>query len=165
MHLFSSGRSLTIGNSCYIDALSKNGITVGNNVTIRDGTIIECTSVIRLIAEGVIIGNNVGISQNCFIAARGMIKIGNDVIIGPGVSLFSENHKFDNIEIPIVNQGETRANLTINDDVWIGAKATILAGVTIGAHSVVAAGSVVTKDVPEYSVVAGVPAKVIKMRK
>lgn len=164
-HLFSSGHSLTIGNSCYIDALSKNGVTLGNNVTIKDGTIIECTAVIRSLAEGVVIGNNVGISQNCFIAARGMIRIGNNVIIGPGVSIFSENHIFNKIDIPIVFQGETRSDVTINDDVWIGTKATILAGVTIGAHSIIAAGSVVTKDVPEYSIVGGVPARIIKMRK
>lgn len=164
-HLLSAGRSLTIGNSCRINALSKNGVVLGNNVTIKDSSIIECTAVIRSLAEGIIIGNNVGISQNCFIAARGLITIGNDVIIGPGVSIFSENHNFSRIDIPIVFQGETRLNVTIRDDVWIGTKAIILAGVTIGAHSIVAAGSVVTKDVPEYCIVAGVPAKVIKVRK
>jgi acetyltransferase-like isoleucine patch superfamily enzyme len=90
-----------------------------------------------------------------------MIEIGNDVIIGPGVSLFSENHNYKDINTPIRLQGETRKKIVIEDDVWIGANAIILAGVYIGKHSVVGAGSVVTKDVPANSVVVGSPAKLV----
>lgn len=155
----SFGKSLNIGNNVVIDALSKEGVVIGDNVTIKDNTIIECTAVLRNLSEGIEIGSNVGISQNCFIAARAKIKIGNDVIIGPGVSFFSENHNFSNSEELIRLQGETRKNIIIEDDVWIGANATILAGVHIGTHSVIGAGSIVTKDVPAYTVVIGSPAK------
>lgn len=158
----SLGKSLNIGNNVTINALSKQGVIIGDNVTIKDNTIIECTAVLRSIAEGIKIGNNVGISQNCFFAARAMIEIGNDVIIGPGVSLFSENHNYKDANTLIRLQGESRKKIIIEDDVWIGANATILAGVHIGKHSVIGAGAVVTKDVPSNSVYAGNPARPIK---
>lgn len=164
-HKIFLGRSVILGNNIIINALSKKGVIIGNNVTILDNTIIECTGVIRNIGEGLIIGNSVGISQNCFIQVRGMVEIEDNVIFGPGVYVFSENHNTENTDVNIVEQGETRKGVLIKKGVWVGSKATILDGVTIGEHSIVAAGSVVNKDVPPYSVVAGIPAKVIKSRK
>ena len=158
----SLGKSLNIGSNVVISALSKDGVIIGDNVTIKDNTIIECTAVLRSIADGMRIGNNVGISQNCFFAARAKIEIGNDVIIGPGVSMFSENHNYKDVGTPIRLQGENRKGIVVEDDVWIGANATVLAGVRIGRHSVIGAGSVVVRDVAPYSVYAGTPAKLIK---
>jgi len=161
----SVGRSVTIGDNVEINALSRHGVTIGNDVSILKNTIIECTGVLRNLGEGLEIGNNVGIAQNCFIQVRGMVKIGNNVIFGPGVSIFSENHVFDIPELPVNVQGETRKGVTIEDGVWIGTRSVILDGVTVGKNSVIAAGSIVNKDVPAYSVVGGVPAKVLKERK
>ena len=159
-----AGKSLTIGDNVEINALSKYGVTIGDNVSILKNTIIECTGVIRELGEGLKIGNHVGIAQNCFIQVRGKVEIGNNVIFGPGVSIFSENHLFENRDIPIMHQGASRKGVFIEDDVWLGAGATILDGVVVGKGSVIAAGSVVNKDVAPYSIVAGVPAKLIKMR-
>jgi acetyltransferase-like isoleucine patch superfamily enzyme len=161
-YLIEFGKSINIGNNVTINALSKNGVSIGNNVTIRDNTIIECTGVLNHIGEGISIGNNVGIAQNCFIQARGYVSIGNDVIFGPGVSIFSENHLYGDASIPISKQGVSRQNTIIEDGVWLGAGSTILSGVTIGKNSVVAAGSVVNKNVPPFTVVGGIPAKIIK---
>ena len=158
------GRTVTIGRNVEINALSEEGVTIGNNVTILSNTIIECTGVLRNIGTGLTIGNNVGISQNCFIQVRGMVRIGNDVIIGPGVSIFSENHIFSDPYLPVSGQGESRKGVTIEDGAWIGSKAVILDGVRIGLHSIMAAGSIVNRDVPDYSVVGGVPAKILKDR-
>ncbi|MDC0552109.1 acyltransferase, partial [Flavobacteriaceae bacterium] len=127
--------------------------------------IIECTGVLRNLGDGLIMGNNVGIAHNCFIQVRGNIQIGNNVIFGPNVSIFSENHNFSDLDIPINLQGESRKGVKINDGVWIGSRATILDGVSIGENSIIAAGSVVVKDVPPFSIVGGVPAKVLKQRK
>jgi len=159
------GRTIQIGDNVEINALSKNGIIIGNNVSILKNTIIECTGVIRELGEGLIIGNNVGIAQNCFIQVRGEVIIEDNVIFGPNVSVFSENHKFDNPNLPVNVQGESRKGVKIESGVWLGTRSVILDGVTIGKNSIVAAGSIVNKDVPPYSIVGGVPAKLIKMRK
>ena len=126
---------------------------------------IECTGVIRNLGEGLVIGNNVGIAQNCFIQVRGKVTIGNDVMFGPGVSVFSEEHGFEQVEVPMIAQQETRKGVQIGDNVWVGTRAVILGGVTIGEGSIIAAGALVKESVPPYSVVAGIPAKVIRSRK
>ncbi len=163
-HKISLGKTVIIGDNVEINGLSKLGVSIGNNVSILKGTIIECTGVIRDLGDGLIIGNNVGIAQNCFIQVRGKVIIEDNVIFGPNVSIFSENHIFENPDLPISLQGEIRKGVTIKKGVWIGARATILDGVTVGENSIVAAGSIVTKDVPAYSVVGGIPSKVIKYR-
>jgi len=160
----SIGKTISIGDYVEINALSKTGISIGNNVSILNNTIIECTGVIRNIGDGLVIGNNVGIAQNCFIQVRGKVIIGDNVIFGPNVSIFSENHIFSNLEIPINKQGESRIGVNIESGVWIGTRSVILDGVTIGANSIVAAGSVVNKDVLPNTIVGGVPAKLIKIR-
>ena len=138
---------------------------VGNNFSLGKNSIIECTGVIRELGEELVIGDNVGIAANAFIAMRGKVEIGSNTIFGPNVSIHAENHNFSDTDKPIKLQGATRKGVKIGEDCWVGSKAVILDGVTIGSHSIIAAGAVVTKDVPEYSIVGGVPAKVIKMRK
>ena len=85
-------------------------------------------------------------------------------MMGPRVNLLAENHNFERTDIPIKAQGVRRSFIAIGDDCWLGANCTILAGVTIGQGSIVAAGAVVTSDVPPFSIVGGVPARLIKSR-
>jgi acetyltransferase-like isoleucine patch superfamily enzyme len=93
------------------------------------------------------------------------VRAGNYVMFGPGVVIVGKDHLFDKPGVPTIFSGRPPAALTwIDNDVWVGANATIIAGVRIGRGAVVAAGSVVTRDVPEYSIVGGVPAKVIGTR-
>jgi len=164
-HLIKAGKSLTIGDRVEINALSKQGIKIGDGVSILSNSIIECTGVIRNLGEGLEIGNKVGIAQNAFIQVRGKVIIEDKVIFGPGVSIFSENHNSEDPDIPISQQGETRMGVTIMEGSWIGANATILDGVIIGKNSIIAAGSLVNKSIPDYSIAAGVPAKIVKTRK
>ena len=161
----SLGRSVVIGDNVQISALSKKGIVIGNNVSLLAGTIIECTGVLNNLGEGLIIGNNVGIAQNCFIQVRGEVVIGDNVIFGPNVSVFSENHNYSNPDLPVVVQRENRRGVIIESGAWIGTRSVILDGVNVGKNSIVAAGSIVNKDVAPYSIVGGVPAKLIKMNK
>lgn len=95
---------------------------------------------------------------------HGGLKIGNGVRIGTKATMIPANHIFRRTDIPIYQQGVSQEGIKIEDDVWIGANSTIVDGVTIHTGSIVGAGSVVTKDVPKYSIVAGVPAKIIKSR-
>lgn len=109
------------------------------------------------------IGDNSGVGINCEL--YGPIKIGENVMMGPEVVIYTSGHRHDRTDIPMIEQGsdETR-EVTIGNDVWIGRRAMIMPGVNIGDGCVIGAGAVVTKDVPAYSIVGGVPAKVIKSR-
>lgn len=155
------GRSFYIGNFCSLNLLCRNKVLIGDNFVLKDNSIIDCTGVYSDIGSGLTIGDNVGISQGCFIQVRGHVSIGDNVIMGPGVKIFSENHNHTEADVPIRLQGVTRSDVTIESNTWIGANAVILAGVTIGANSVVAAGCVVTKSFPKNSIVGGVPARLI----
>ena len=108
--------------------------------------------------QNIVIGENVFINHDCSFLDLGGITVEDKVMIGPKVSINSENHPTE------IQQRKTLvpSRVLIKRNAWIGANATILPGVTIGENSVVAAGAVVTKDVPENTVVAGVPAKVVK---
>lgn len=156
------GKTSFIGDYVEINCLSKNGVVVGNNFSIHKNSTIECYGVMNEIGEGISIGNNVGISSGCFISVRGEVVIGDNVIFGPGVKIFSENHNFGDSDKTINNQGTSRKGVTIKSGCWIGANAIILDGVSIGANSVVAAGSIVTHDVHSDIIVGGIPAKKIK---
>jgi acetyltransferase-like isoleucine patch superfamily enzyme len=160
----SVGKSLIIEDGVYIDALSEEGIILGDNVTIAKYSILICTGVIRKKGKGIQVGNNSAIGAQSFIGGQGGVCIGNDVIMGPGVRIFSENHIYKDKKDLIRLQGESRKGVAIGDNCWIGASSTILDGVTIGNGCVIAAGSVVTKDIPSNSVAAGVPTKVVKNR-
>jgi len=159
-----AGKSLILEDYVYINALSHNGISLGNNVTIARSAIIVCTGVISNKGVGIKIGNNSAIGAQSFLGGQGGIEIGDDVIMGAQVKIFSENHNFEYSNILIRKQGESRKGIKINNNCWIGAGATILDGVNLGNGCIVAAGSVVTKSFPNNSVVAGVPAKIIKTR-
>ena len=109
------------------------------------------------------IGKHCRINENVFIQGA---EIGNHVLIAPNVAILSKSHQHESIETPIVLQGDTEANPPIIEDgVWIGRNVVILPGVVVGAHSIVAAGAIVNKDVEPYSVVGGVPGRLIKKRK
>ncbi len=109
------------------------------------------------------IGDNSGVGINCEI--NGPVTIGNDVMMGPEVVIYTSGHEYGRTDIPMQQQGLTQVrSVVIGNDVWIGRRAIIMPGVTVGDGAVIGAGAVVTKDVPAYCVVGGVPAKVIKRR-
>jgi len=158
------GYGVTFGDYCYIDATCKKGIEIGSNVSFGRNCIIQGYGVLSEIGEGLIVEDGVGIACNAFIAIRGEVRIGKNTIIGPSVKIHSENHVFSDKNVPIKSQGTTRKGVSIGEDCWIGSNVTILDGVNIGDHAIVAAGAVVTSDVPAYCIVGGVPAKQIKTR-
>lgn len=113
--------------------------------------------------KGVRIGDRSGLGLDCLVL--GPLTLGDDVMVGPRCMFISEGHATDDVTRPMNQQGMTPPRpITVEDDVWIGAQVVVLPGVSIGTGSIVAAGSVVTKDVPPGSVVAGVPAAVVAWR-
>lgn len=127
--------------------------------------VIVFPAAIILSPESLKVGTSVSIHQHCYIDARGGITIGDDVMISHGVTLLASSHSFDDTSVPMKSQPVVMDPVTIADDVWLGAKATVLMGVNIGQGAIIAAGAVVTGDVPAYAIVGGVPAKVIGSRK
>lgn len=148
------GKGTVIRCRTRIDVFPWNKFITGKRTTIEDFVTIN---------NGV---GNVIIGDNCRIGMGntviGPVNIGNSVIFAQNVVLSGLNHSYEDVSIPIKDQPVTAREIVIEDEVWIGANATIVSGVTIGKHSVVAAGSVVTKSVPPFSIVAGNPAKLIK---
>ncbi|SMC23241.1 maltose O-acetyltransferase [Clostridium acidisoli DSM 12555] len=130
---------------------------IGRDVNIRNNLNFVSGKNIR-------IGNNSGIGKNCFIDDRGIVNIGSDVLMADDVMIYTSNHR-TNRNQKIILQDFEILDVRIKDDVWIGARVIILPGVIIGRGAVIGAGAVVTKDVEDYSIVGGVPAKVIGMRK
>ena len=108
------------------------------------------------------LGDRSSIGDNTYIL--GKVVIGKDVMMAANCALIASNHNFDNLDIPMNQQGGTDSPIEIGDNVWIGYGCIILAGVKIGSGAVIAAGSVVSKDVSENTIVAGIPAKCIKIR-
>ena len=123
-------------------------------------SVIESYCCINNAVGDVTIGDYTRIGIHCTVI--GPVSIGNNVNLAQGITVTALNHNFEDVTRRIDEQGISTKPVVIGDDVWIGANAVILPGVTIGRHVVVAAGAVVTKDVPDYCVVAGVPAKVVK---
>lgn len=126
----------------------------GKNVNIEKGASF---------GKNISLGDNSGIGINAFLGSN--IVIGNNVMMGPECIIYTANHEFSNIEIPMNMQGFTSIKqVSIGDDVWIGGRVIILPGVKVGNGAIIGAGSVVTKNIPEYAIVGGNPAKIIRYR-
>ena len=138
--------------------LCKEFEACGENVMILEGLVVDNP-------QGLSIGSNFACNRGCHFNAGGKISIGNDVLIGPGVKIWSVNHNFADVDTPVIQQGYTRGQVTIEDGVWIGANVCVLPGVTIGAKSVVGAATVLTKSVPPFSLVVGNPGRVLRSLK
>ena len=148
------GRHSVIHHSARIDTPPYRKISLG------DYSVIESFACINNAVGDVMIGDHTRIGLHNTII--GPVTIGSHVNLAQGITITALNHNFENSKKRIDEQGVGTSAVVIEDDIWIGANAVVLPGVTIGHHSVVAAGAVVTKDVPPHSLVAGVPAKVIK---
>ena len=123
-------------------------------------SVVESFSCINNAVGDVIIGDFTRIGLHNTII--GPVTIGSHVNLAQGITVTALNHNFSDSSLRIDEQGVSTASVTIEDDVWVGANAVLLPGITVGTHSGVAAGAGVTKDVPPFSLVGGVPAKVIK---
>ena len=108
------------------------------------------------------LGDCSSIGVNCEV--YGTVNIGNDVMMGPECIIYTRGHKHDRVDITMIEQGFEEKPVSIGDDVWLGRRVMIMPGVKIGNGCVIGAGAVVTKDIPDYSIACGVPAKVVRNR-
>ena len=150
-----TGENLKIGDN--VKVTQPELVSVGDNVTFYYGVYIQPS------------GKEITIGSNTHFAPYGILygplEVGNNCAIAAHVVLASVAHSHADPDVPFVKQPVDQRKITIEDNVWIGANAVITPGITIGTGSIIGAGAVVTKDVPSYSVMGGVPARLIRKRK
>lgn len=156
------GEKVSIPTGCVFRG--EQNIIINNNVGF--GLYSQLYAGINRSVELIEIGENTKLNSNVMINADigGIIQIGKNVLIGPNVVIRASNHNFEKRDELIRLQGHTSGRIIIGDDVWIGANVVILPNISIGTGAVIGAGSVVTKDIADYSLAIGIPAKIIRSR-
>lgn len=159
--------NIRLSNGVYIDQgaylhACPAGIEIGANTMVMHGAVLHVYNFRGMPQSGIRIGCDSLIGEYSVIRGQGGVTIGDRVYTSPFTQILAVNHVFDDPDRPFIEQGITAEGIVIEDDVWLGASAVITDGVHVGKGAVVAAGAVVTQDVPPHTVVAGVPARVIK---
>lgn len=166
-----AGSRIIFGDGCEvreharISAIRASVDAPGGILEVGDRTIVKRGAMIHVKSGSMRIGSRCAIGRYCELScADTELTIGDNVRIATGVWIGTGNHNFGRVDIPIIDQGVVQRPVAIGDDVWLGTRAVVVPGVKIGRGVVVAAGAVVTRDVPDHAVVAGVPAKVVRFR-
>jgi acetyltransferase-like isoleucine patch superfamily enzyme len=155
------GRGTYLDQGVYLHACP-NGIQIGDGTLVMHGSILHVYNFRDIPHSGIRIGRDSLIGEYNVIRGQGGVTIGDRVYTSPLVQILAVNHVFDDPGRPFVEQGITAQGIVVEDDVWIGGGAVLTDGVRVGRGAVVAAGAVVTRDVPPHTVVAGVPAHVVR---
>jgi acetyltransferase-like isoleucine patch superfamily enzyme len=160
-------RNIKLSNGVYLDQgaylhACPNGIEIGENTIIMNGAVLHVYNFRDIPKSRIKIGMDSLIGEYTVIRGQGGVEIGDRVYTSPFTQILAVNHVFGNPKKPFVEQGITAEGIVIEDDVWLGAGAIITDGVRIGRGAVVGAGAVVMKNVQPHTVVAGVPAKIIR---
>lgn len=155
----SLGDNVSIGAYAKLSNRGHGSIEIGDNTHIDDFVVLETRR-----GGSIKIGSNSGINAFSVVYGAGGVTIGNNTRIASHTVIVASNHMFDDRTKNIYEQGVSKKGIVIGNDVWVGAGVRILDGVHIGDHSVIGAGSVVTRDIPENSVAVGVPARVMRSR-
>lgn len=155
------GRGAYLDHGVYLHACPA-GIDIGDESLVMKNAILHVYNFRDLPHAGITIGQRSLVGENCVLRGQGGITIGNDVYLGTAVQVLAVNHVFADITRPISHQGITAQGIAIADGAWIGSGAILLDGVQVGRNAVVGAGAVVNRDVPEYCVAVGNPARVVR---
>ncbi len=158
---------IRLGHGVYLDQgtylhATPGGITLGDDTIVMHGAVLHVYNFRDLPRAGITVGRQSLIGEYTVIRGQGGVTIGDRVYTSPFTQIIAVDHVFDDPARPFVEQGITAEGIVIEDDVWLGANVVVTDGVRIGRGAVVAAGAVVTKDVPPHTVVAGVPARPIR---
>lgn len=163
-HLRFFRRGITFGSHLQVAPRASFITQPGDRISIGDRCRIGQGAIIATQGGWVEIGDQCTIQPYAILYGHGGLRIGDYVRIAAHTVLIPADHRFEDLDRPIAEQGETRQGIVVEDDVWIGANVTILDGCTVGSGAVIAAGAVVTRSVPPRAVVAGCPARVMRWR-
>jgi len=155
------GQGSYLDEGVYIHACPA-GVEIGPNTLVMHGAVLHVYNFRRLPHAGIRIGRDSLIGEYTVIRGQGGVSIGDRVYTSPHTQIIAVNHVFDDPQRPFIEQGITAQGIVIEDDVWLGSAAVVTDGVHVGRGAVVAAGAVVTRDVPDHTVVGGVPARVLR---
>jgi len=153
--------NVVIDDYCVLDAkgLDNNGIYISENIFIGRNSILSCKN------GNIILEKNVVVGFNCEVISASTVVIGENTLISAYVYIIGGGHDYSRVDIPISEQEKPSFGITIEKNCWIGAGAMVFDNVTIGRDTIIGAGAIVSKDIPAYSIAAGVPARVAKSRK
>lgn len=155
---------IKLGRGVYISDNARLVSEQGGRIEIGDKSKIGTMSIVEDRGGFIKIGKNTSINSMSVLYGHGGLTIGDDCIMATGLICVPAEHNFSDPNLPVKEQGESKKGIRIGNGVWIGARVTVLDGVTIGDDSVIGAGAVVTQDIPSRSIAVGVPARVIRTR-
>lgn len=155
------GDNVVIDDNCVLDAKGSDndGIRVGNGVFLGRNSILSCKN------GDIILGDHVNIGFHSEIFSASKVQLGKHVLIAAYCYLIGGDHDYDAVDKAVLEQTRSSRGITLEDDVWLGAGVKIMDGVTVGKHTIIGTSAVVNKDLPEYVIAVGIPAKVAKHRK
>jgi acetyltransferase-like isoleucine patch superfamily enzyme len=159
-HKIRLGDNVVVDDHCVLDAKGQSnaGITVGSGVFIGRNTILSCKN------GDIVLGDQVNIGFNCEIFSGARVELGARVMLAAYTYIIGGGHAYDRIDVSPLEQARTAVGVTVGEGAWLGAGVKVLDGTSVGAHSIIGAGAVVTRDVPPQSIAAGVPAAVVRSR-
>ena len=160
-------RNIRLGRGAYLDQgvylhATPGGIRIGARTTVMHNTELHVFNFRHLPHAYISIGSDTFIGESVVIRGQGGVDIGNSVLIAPGAMILAVNHRFSDVERPVIEQGITGRGIVIEEGAWIGGGAVVLDGVRVGRGAVVGANAVVTREVPPHTLVAGSPARVVR---
>ena len=160
-------KSKSCGKNPFVSNKSRlvnlNYVKIGDNFIIDEYAEVLCHSITQEMTPSLTIGHNVHISKHCCIGCSNKVVLEDDVRLAPYCHITDRNHQYEDVDVPIWRQpSNSPGSVVVGKHTWLGFGVQVMPGVVIGQHCVIAAGAIVTKDIPAYSVAAGNPAKVIK---
>lgn len=160
-HKISIGSNVVIDDNCVLDAkgTDNDGIRIGNGVFLGRNSILSCKN------GDITLEDNVNIGFNCEVFSASKVVLGKSTLVAAYTYFVGGGHDYDDPTTSVLDQGRSSAGIECGEGAWFGAGAKILDGVAVGAHAIIGANSVVTRDVPEYAVAAGTPATVKRDRR